>query len=208
MAAVLTLRTLSPFSSSSSSSSSSPPCCYSSAPSCAYKQQANTLLESCRHLVPSSHTLQPTGRGKSRSGAGLPRAGQAYALWTPFRKPEVSLPVELEPIANEEQLDAALASAQERSKPIIVDWMAQWCRKCIYLKPKLEKLATEFQPDIKFYCVDVNAVSQALVKRADVTKMPTIQLWKNGEKCDEVIGGHKAWLVMDEVREMIQKHVR
>lgn len=118
------------------------------------------------------------------------------------------MPVELESIANEEQFDSALASAQQRSKPIVVDWMAAWCRKCIYLKPKLEKLAAEFQPDVKFYYVDVNAVPQALVKRADVTKMPTIQLWKDGEKCDEVIGGHKAWLVIDEVREMLRKHVR
>jgi len=36
--------------------------------------------------------------------------------------------------------------------------------------------------------------------------MPTIQLWKDGEWKAEVIGGHKAWLVMDEVREMIQKN--
>jgi hypothetical protein len=33
-----------------------------------------------------------------------------------------------------------------------------------------------------------------------------IQLWKDGEWVAEVIGGHKAWLVMDEVREMIQKY--
>jgi hypothetical protein len=33
-----------------------------------------------------------------------------------------------------------------------------------------------------------------------------IQLWKDGEWKAEVIGGHKAWLVMDEVREMIQKN--
>jgi len=84
--------------------------------------------------------------------------------------------------------------------------MAKWCRKCIYLKPKLEKLAAEFYPKIKFYYVDVNEVSQALVQRGVISKMPTIQLWKNGEKQAEVIGGHQAWLVMDEVREMIQKH--
>lgn len=34
-----------------------------------------------------------------------------------------------------------------------------------------------------------------------------LQLWKDGEMKAEVIGGHKAWLVIDEVREMIQKFV-
>lgn len=37
--------------------------------------------------------------------------------------------------------------------------------------------------------------------------MNLLQLWKDGEMKAEVIGGHKAWLVIDEVREMIQKFV-
>ncbi|KAH9301739.1 hypothetical protein KI387_013322, partial [Taxus chinensis] len=83
--------------------------------------------------------------------------------------------------------------------------MATWCRKCIYLKPKLEKLAAEFYPRVRFYYVNVNAVPQALVNRANVVKMPTIQLWKDQKKQAEVIGGHsKAWLVVDETREMIE----
>lgn len=114
--------------------------------------------------------------------------------------------VKLEAISGEEELDQILDEAQQNSQPVIIDWMAKWCRKCIYLKPKLEKLAAEFYPNIKFYYVDVNDVSQALVQRGEVSKMPTIQLWKNGKKQAEVIGGHQAWLVIDEVREMIQKH--
>ncbi|KAM7526879.1 hypothetical protein LguiA_016781 [Lonicera macranthoides] len=35
-------------------------------------------------------------------------------------------------------------------------------------------------------------------------KMPTIQLWKDSKKQGEVIGGHKAYLVVNEVREMIE----
>ncbi|KAK9289724.1 hypothetical protein L1049_008003 [Liquidambar formosana] len=81
--------------------------------------------------------------------------------------------------------------------------MASWCRKCIYLKPKLEKLAAEFDTKIKFYYVDVNKVSQTLVKRGNIS----VRLWKDGEMKAEVIGGHKAWLVIEEVREMIQKFV-
>ncbi|KAG8060768.1 hypothetical protein GUJ93_ZPchr0002g24970 [Zizania palustris] len=77
--------------------------------------------------------------------------------------------VELEPIGSEQQLDRALAEAQQLGVPIVLLWMASWCRKCIYLKPKLEKLAAEYYPRIQFYCVDVNAVSQKLVNRAGVT---------------------------------------
>jgi thiol-disulfide isomerase/thioredoxin len=47
--------------------------------------------------------------------------------------------------------------------------MAKWCRKCIYLKPKLERLAAEYHPHIKFYSVDVNDVPAILLKRAEVS---------------------------------------
>ncbi|XP_015688766.2 thioredoxin-like 3-2, chloroplastic [Oryza brachyantha] len=113
--------------------------------------------------------------------------------------------VELEPIGSEQQLDRALAEAQQIGLPIVLLWMASWCRKCIYLKPKLEKLAAEYYPRIRFYCVDVNAVPQKLVNRAGVTKMPSIQLWSDSQKQAEVIGGHKSWLVIDDVRRMIDQ---
>ncbi|GJM87367.1 hypothetical protein PR202_ga03314 [Eleusine coracana subsp. coracana] len=107
--------------------------------------------------------------------------------------------VELEPICSEQQLDKALAEAQQLDLPIVLLWMASWCRKCIYLKPKLEKLAAEYHPRIQFYSVDVNAVSQKLVNRAGVT------LWSDSQKQAEVIGGHKSWLVIDDVRRMIER---
>ncbi|KAL6273143.1 hypothetical protein ACE6H2_023835 [Prunus campanulata] len=125
------------------------------------------------------------------------------AFWNDSR-PTV---IELEAINDCDHFDQILSRAQEQSQPIIIDWMAAWCRKCIYLKPKLEKLAAEYDTKIKFYYVDVNKVPQALVKRGNISKMPTIQIWKDGEFKAEVIGGHQAWLVLDEVREMIQKFV-
>ncbi|PON56325.1 Thioredoxin [Trema orientale] len=129
---------------------------------------------------------------------------KAEAFWPDSSRPTI---LEMEPINDSDHLDQILAHAREISRPILIDWMAAWCRKCIYLKPKLEKLAAEYDTKIKFYCVDVNKVPQTLVKRGNISKMPTIQIWKDGEMKEEVIGGHKAWLVIDEVREMVKKFV-
>jgi hypothetical protein len=49
-------------------------------------------------------------------------------------------------------------------------------------------------------------VSKKKKPKFDLRVLVHVQLWKDGEWAAEVIGGHKAWLVMDEVREMIQKH--
>ncbi|CAL9229111.1 unnamed protein product [Arabidopsis halleri] len=112
--------------------------------------------------------------------------------------------VELGPICGESHFDQVMEEAQKLGESVVIVWMAAWCRKCIYLKPKLEKLAAEFYPRLRFYHVDVNAVPYRLVSRAGVTKMPTIQLWRDGQKQAEVIGGHKAHFVVNEVREMIE----
>ncbi|KAL6497706.1 Thioredoxin-like 3-2, chloroplastic [Orobanche hederae] len=117
------------------------------------------------------------------------------------------LSVELKPISSETQFDRVVAEAQQLEESVVVLWMANWCRKCIYLKPKLEKLAADYYPRLKFYSIDVNNISHKLVVRAGVTvlkKMPTIQLWRGGEKQAEVIGGHKAYLVVSEVRKLIE----
>lgn len=37
-----------------------------------------------------------------------------------------------------------------------------------------------------------------------ILKNPLSQLWKDGKKQGEVIGGHKAHLVVNEIREMIE----
>ncbi|RLN09831.1 hypothetical protein C2845_PM11G24240 [Panicum miliaceum] len=131
------------------------------------------------------------GRGRRRERGERVRA-EAY-FW------DVSKPVEMEEIDSMEKLDDALRWSVENNQAVVIDWMASWCRKCIYLKPRLEKIAGEY-PGVRFYFVDVNKVPQAVVKRGNIT------LWKDGEWKAEVIGGHKAWLVMDEVREMIQKN--
>jgi len=37
------------------------------------------------------------------------------------------------------------------------------------------------------------------------TVLCPVQLWIDSQKQDEVIGGHKSWLVIDDVRRMIER---
>ncbi|KAK2454195.1 WCRKC thioredoxin [Trifolium repens] len=92
----------------------------------------------------------------------------------------------LQPICSEDHFDRVIAEAQLRQHALLVVWIANWCRK------------------LQFYSVDVNAVSHKLIARAGVTKMPTIQLWKDSKKQAEVIGGNKSYFVINEVQEMIE----
>lgn len=161
----------------------------------------------CLFLLKSSGFGLEHRKSSSRDCRKLKKRRENFrvqAMWPDLSRP---VSVEMEPIKDSEHLDQVLQQAREHNRPIIIDWMANWCRKCIYLKPKLEKLAAEYDTKVKFYYVDVNNVPQTLIKRGNISKMPTIQLWKDGEMKAEVIGGHQAWLVVDEVREMIQKYI-
>ncbi|KAJ6428930.1 hypothetical protein OIU84_020552 [Salix udensis] len=152
------------------------------------------------HSPPSLRLLSPNSipRGKN----GIFHAWSQEGSLQEVDDSPVSF--ELESIYSESDFDRVIAEAQQLEKSVIIVWTASWCRKCIYLKPKLEKLAADYHRRLRFHCVDVNNVPHKLVTRAGVTKMPTIQLWKDSKKQAEVIGGHKAYLVINEVREMIE----
>ncbi|XP_013668213.2 thioredoxin-like 3-2, chloroplastic isoform X2 [Brassica napus] len=147
----------------------------------------------------SSFYQQPRLKFLSFPGKSILATGRVRAI--DARRQEVDdspVSVELGPISSESHFDEVMEEAQRVGESVVIVWMAAWCRKCIYLRPKLEKLAAEFYPRLRFYHVDVNAVPYKLVSRAGVT------LWRDNQKQAEVIGGHKAHFVVNEVREMIE----
>ncbi|OAY75773.1 Thioredoxin-like 3-2, chloroplastic [Ananas comosus] len=130
----------------------------------------------------SSASLYP-----SRGLRSIAAAASARSEAAPAPAPEKNLgggeddapaSIELVPIVSEAQFDRIVAEAHQLEESIVVDG----------------KLV---QKIIRFYSVDVNTVPQRLVNCAGIT------LWNSSKKQAEVIGGHKAWLVIDEVREMI-----
>ncbi|KAG2262943.1 hypothetical protein Bca52824_070022 [Brassica carinata] len=163
-----------------------------------WRKESLNLEKKCGFCCVKVYNYEKLGRSQGE------KEWRLKAFWSNVSQPET---VEMVPINDVDELEAVLSDARNLSQPIIIEWMASWCRKCIYLKPKLEKLAAEYNNRTKFYYVDVNKVPQTLVKRGNISKMPTIQLWKEGEMQEEVIGGHKGWLVIEEVRELINKYV-
>jgi thiol-disulfide isomerase/thioredoxin len=108
----------------------------------------------------------------------------------------------LEVVTTEAEFDSAIRSHEL----VIVDFMARWCRKCIYLKPKLERMLREDFPDVRILFVDVNAVPSAVIKKSGVKKMPTIQLYKNGEQGPEHIAAEGAIDALEKIKLMVLRN--
>ena len=57
-------------------------------------------------------------------------------------------------IGSEEEFDALL-NANNGRKPIVVKFFASWCRKCLAMKPKFDRLAAGYgQVWLKYYVLD------------------------------------------------------
>lgn len=86
--------------------------------------------------------------------------------------------------------------------PVVVDFYATWCPPCRMLSPILERLATEFDGQIKFVKVNSDEEPQ-LASQYNVTGLPTIALFDNGNHLGQFSGLPREEVFRDQLRNWI-----
>ena len=69
---------------------------------------------------------------------------------------------------------------------VLVDFWAPWCVPCKMVGPVLDEIAEELS-DIKIVKVNVDD-EQELAGKYGIRSIPTMIIFKNGEKVDQMIG--------------------
>lgn len=90
---------------------------------------------------------------------------------------------------------ASKAEFQEALKHdglVVVDFFATWCGPCKMIAPLLEKFSKEYT-SAKFIKVDVDELGE-VAQEYEVSSMPTILFFKNGQVINKVIGANPAAL--------------
>ena len=87
-------------------------------------------------------------------------------------------------ITTADQFNEAIKS----SKLVVVDFYATWCGPCKMIAPLVERFANEYT-DAEFYKVDVDELGQ-VAQQQEVSAMPTILFFKNGQVIDKIVGAN------------------
>jgi thioredoxin 1 len=90
----------------------------------------------------------------------------------------------------------------QSDKPVLIDFWGPRCSPCLALLPKVEELAKKYEGKVKFCKIDTNA-NRRLAISQKVMGLPTVILYKNGEKVEELVRD----VTVDDIERMILENI-
>lgn len=89
----------------------------------------------------------------------------------------------------------------QSSKPVLVDFWAEWCAPCRMLAPTIDLIAEQYSDTAAVVKVNVDD-NTATAQRYGIKGIPTLILFSGGKEVERVVGATSK----DSISKMIEKH--
>lgn len=88
------------------------------------------------------------------------------------------------------------------SRPVLVDFYADWCGPCKQMPPILKQVKEEFREQVKIIKVDVDKNTN-IASKYQIRSIPTLMIFKDGEAKWTGMGVH----TVNEIKALVQEQI-
>lgn len=88
------------------------------------------------------------------------------------------------------------------SKPVLVDFWAEWCGPCRQVAPILDEISAEHGDKLTIVKVNVDE-EPALAQQYGITSIPALHVFKNGQVVKQIIGAKPKPSLLADLNEFI-----
>lgn len=94
------------------------------------------------------------------------------------------------------------ATVLDSSKPVLVDFWAEWCGPCKMVAPILEEIAANHGDKITIVKLNVDE-NPATAANYGVTSIPTMNVYQGGQVVKQIIGAKPKAALLSDLAEFI-----